>query len=93
MDNGFTGNVLNSTKPSVQALIDLYAGPVYLIHYRYAAILLQIGVAFCYGTAMPPLYLIACLAFAILYVNERLLVCYYYREPPAFDEKMTVLTL
>lgn len=66
---------------------------MYLIHYRYAAILLQIGVAFCYGSAMPPLYGIACLAFAILYVNERLLVCYYYREPPAFDEKMTVLTL
>lgn len=42
---------------------------------------------------MPPLYGIACLAFVILYINERLLVCYYYREPPAFDEKMTMLTL
>lgn len=42
---------------------------------------------------MPPLYLIACLAFVVLYINERLLVCYYYREPPAFDEKMTMLTL
>jgi len=42
---------------------------------------------------MPPLYAIACLAFVILYINERLLVCYYYREPPAFDEKMTMLTL
>lgn len=56
-------------------------------------ILLQIGVAFCYGCTMPPLYAIACLAFVILYINERLLVCYYYREPPAFDEKMTMLTL
>lgn len=42
---------------------------------------------------MPPLYGIACVAFIILYINERLLVCYYYREPPAFDEKMTQLTL
>lgn len=42
---------------------------------------------------MPPLYGIACVAFVILYINERLLVCYYYREPPAFDEKMTMLTL
>ena len=42
---------------------------------------------------MPPLYGIACVAFIILYINERLLVCYYYREPPCFDEKMTLLTM
>lgn len=77
----------------MQAYIDTYAGPEYLIHYRFAAILLQIGVAFCYGCTMPPLYGIASVAFLILYINERLLICYYYREPPAFDEKMTMLTL
>lgn len=92
-DRKFTSDTYISSQPSVQAYIDLYAGPIYLIHYRYAAILLQIAVAFSYGCAMPPLYLIACLAFVILYINERLLVCYYYREPPAFDEKMTMLTL
>ena len=42
---------------------------------------------------MPPLYGIAAVAFVILYINERCLVCYYYKEPPTFDEKMTVLTL
>ena len=42
---------------------------------------------------MPYLYLCALLAFVVLYINERLLVCYYYREPPAFDEKMTLMTL
>lgn len=42
---------------------------------------------------MPYLYVTALLAFVILYLNERLLVCYYYREPPAFDEKMTLMTL
>ena len=93
LDRKFTNDTFITGAPSVQAYIDLYAGPVYLIHYRYAAILLQIGVAFCYGCTMPPLYGIACVAFIILYINERCLVCYYYREPPAFDEKMTVLTL
>ena len=92
-DRSYSSDTFSTKSPSVQAYIDLYAGPEYLIHYRYAAILLQIGVAFCYGCAMPPLYAIACLAFVILYINERLLVCYYYREPPAFDEKMTSLTL
>ena len=92
-DRGFGSDTFVSKAMSVQAYIDIYAGPIYLIHYRYAAILLQIGVAFCYGCTMPPLYGIACVAFIILYINERLLVCYYYREPPAFDEKMSQLTL
>ena len=42
---------------------------------------------------MPYLYFCALLAFVILYINERLLVCYYYREPPTFDEEMTLMTL
>ena len=93
LDRRWGNDTFITKTPSVQAYIDLYAGPIYLIHYRYALILLQIGVAFMYGCTMPPLYAIACLAFVILYINERCLVCYYYREPPAFDEKMTMLTL
>ena len=93
LDRGFGFDTFVTGMPTVQAYIDLYAGPEYLIHYRYATILLNIGVAFLYGTAMPYLYLCALLAFVILYINERLLVCYYYREPPAFDEKMTLMTL
>lgn len=93
LDRKFGSDSFVTSQPTVQAYIDIYSGPAYLIHYRYAAILLQIGVAFCYGCTMPPLYAIACVAFIILYINERLLVCYYYREPPAFDEKMTLLTL
>lgn len=46
-----------------------------------------------YGTGMPMLYFFAFLSYVILYINERLLVCYYYREPPTFDEKMTILCL
>ena len=92
-DRGFGSNTFVTSVPTVQAYIDLYAGPDYLIHYRYATILLNIGVAFMYGTAMPYLYVCALIAFVILYINERLLVCFYYREPPAFDEKMTLMTL
>jgi len=93
LDRKFTNDTFKTNALSVQAYVDIYAGPEYLIHYRFAAILLQIGVAFCYGCTMPPLYGIACVAFIILYINERCLVCYYYREPPSFDERLTVLTL
>ena len=92
-DRGFGRDTFNTQMPTVQAYVDLYAGPEYLIHYRYATILLNIGVAFLYGTAMPYLYCTATLAFIVMYINERLCVCYYYREPPAFDEKMTLETL
>ena len=68
LDRKFTNDTFITSAPSVQAYIDLYAGPAYLIHYRYAAILLQIGVAFAYGCTMPPLYGIACVAFIILYI-------------------------
>jgi len=93
LDRGWGSDTFVSETPTVQAYIDLYAGPEYLIHYRYATILLNIGVAFLYGTSMPYLYVTALLAFVVLYINERLLVCFYYREPPAFDEKMTLMTL
>lgn len=93
MDRSWGSDSFDTQVPTVQAYIDIYAGPEYLIHYRYAAILLNIFVAFFYGSGMPYLYLCALVAFLVLYINERLLVCYYYKEPPAFDEKMTLMTL
>ena len=92
-DRGFQDDTFVTAAPTVQAYVDVYAGPEYLIHYRYATILLNIGMAFLYGTAMPYLYFCAVLAFGIFFINERCLVCYYYREPPTFDEKMTLMTL
>lgn len=93
LDKNFGSDPYHTNSPSIQAYIDTWAGPIYLIHYRYATILLQISVAFMYGTGMPLLYFYAFLAYLILYLNERLLVCYYYREPPAFDEVMTMLCI
>lgn len=92
-DKSFTSNKNLTKTPSPQAYIDLHAGPAYAIHYRYSSILLHVGISFVYGAAMPLLYPIAFLAYLILHVNERLLVCYYYREPPAFDEKLTLLCI
>jgi hypothetical protein len=43
-----------------------------------------------YGTALPILYPIALFAFALLFVLERCLVFYYYKQPPVFDEKLTM---
>jgi hypothetical protein len=39
---------------------------------------------------MPVLFVVAFIAFVVLFINERVLVCYYYREPPSFDEEITM---
>jgi hypothetical protein len=90
LDRGFGSDSYKTQMPTAQAYVDLYAGPVYLIHYRYSMILLHIGCAFMYGTCMPILYIVAFVAFIVLFINERVLVCYYYREPPSFDEEITM---
>jgi hypothetical protein len=50
-------------------------------------------VTFTYGTALPILYPIALWSFFVFFTTERTLVCYYYKQPPAFDEKMTINAL
>lgn len=90
LDRNFGTDTYQTKMPTAQAYVDLYAGPVYLIHYRYSMILLHISCAFLYGTCMPILYIVAFFAFVVLFINERVLVCYYYREPPSFDEEITI---
>ena len=92
-DRGLTSNELHTKRTSSQMYAELYSGPDYLVHYRFSTILLNVAVAFMYGTAMPMLYPIACFAFVVLLINERILICYYYKQPPAFSEEITVATL
>jgi len=93
LDRSFTSDSYKSKKKSINQYIDTYAGPEYQIHFRFSAIMNTCFVCFTYGAALPILFPIALLAFVVLYITERLLICYYYRQPPAFDEKMTMNTL
>lgn len=43
---------------------------------------------FMFGIALPLLFPIAAIAFFVLYVTEKLLITYYFRKPPMYDEKM-----
>lgn len=89
LDRSFTKDVFRSKKRSIQLYIDTYTGPDYQIHFRFSQIMNITFVTLMYGTALPILYPIALWGFFVLYTLERLLVCYYYRQPPAFDDKMT----
>lgn len=46
-----------------------------------------------FGTALPILYPLALLQYTVLYITERLMLCYYYKQPPSFSEKLTMSTL
>jgi hypothetical protein len=68
--------------------VNLHAGPIYFIHFKYSYIMTITFVTFMYGIELPILFPIALLSFFILYTVERLTLTYYYRKPPMYDEKM-----
>jgi hypothetical protein len=78
LDKRFASEGYATTMPTVEAYVELHSGPIFLMHYRYAAILLQISVTLCFGSALPILYWIAVLAFSVQYVVDRILLCYFY---------------
>ncbi len=79
----------NTKKTSTQLYVDLYSGPEYLIHVKYSGILNVVFVCMMYGVGMPILFLVAAITFFILYSVEKVTVTYFYKQPPAFDDKLT----
>lgn len=79
----------NKTKKVTnQQYINLYAGPEYMMHFRYSTIMLFVFVAFTYGLFMPIMFPISLIGIFNMYVVERMSLAYYYRQPPMFDEKL-----
>jgi len=62
-----------------KAYIELYSGPVYQMHYKYASVIMMINVSFMYGMFLPILFPITLFGIWNMYVNERLLLAYWYR--------------
>lgn len=75
-------------KKTIQAFVNLYAGPEISIHFRYSAILNQIWVAMTHGLAIPVLFPICLLGIFNMYMVEKLLFARFYKQPPLFDNKL-----
>jgi len=81
---------LNNTHcKTIFEFYDIYAGPQFLTHYKFAIILALISVVFFYGAVMPILFPMGFVAIYILYSVERLMVYYSYQTPPKLDASMT----
>ena len=78
---------------TIQKYVDLYSGPEYFIHYKYSFIMNIVYITFMFGAGMPILFPIALASFIVLYIMERLLVAYSYRQPPMFDESLSKLCI
>jgi hypothetical protein len=92
-DRGFSRDKFKTKLPSIQTYIDLHAGPEFAIHWRYSSTMLQFSVALLFGAGLPVLYTIALISCILQYTVDRFLVCYFYREPPAFNESMTLVAI
>jgi hypothetical protein len=93
LDHGCSCDKYKTKKTSIQSYIDTYTGPVYLMHYKYAALLNIVFVTFMYGLGMPILFPIAILSFIILYLQEKMMLYYGYRVPPMYDERLSQTVL
>ena len=86
-------NSWRTRSKTIQKYVDIYSGPEYMIHYKYSAILNITFITFMYGAGMPILFPIAFASFITLYLMERLLVAYSYRQPPMLDETLNRLVI
>jgi hypothetical protein len=86
LDSGFKCKKYATKKKTIQQYVNLYSGPEYMMHFKYAAMLNVIFVTFMYGLAVPLLFPIAMIFFAVSWIVERLALAYSYRMPPMFDD-------
>jgi len=75
-------------KKTADQYIKLYGGPVFLMHFKYSSILVQVFVSFLYGMFIPVLFPIALFGIFNIYVVERMTLAWFYRQPPSFDGKL-----
>lgn len=90
LDRGCScGNTSTTRQTSVKQYLDLHSGPEWALNQRFSQILLQISVTALFGASLPLLYPIGVLSFTVSIVVEKLNLCYFYKEPPMYDESIT----
>lgn len=80
-----TCNEYSTKTTTIQQYVEIYSGAYFYIHYKYAAILNITFVAFMYGLGIPIMFPIAVISFFVLYLSEKAILYYSYRQPPMYD--------
>jgi hypothetical protein len=93
LDRGFTRNRFSTKQTSIQGYVNIYSGPVYLMHYKYSMMLNTIFVTFMYGFGLPLLFPVAVLAMTVLYFVEKTMLYYAYQQPPMYDDRLHTIVM
>jgi len=93
LDRGCTLDPFSTRKTSIQGYMNTYAGPLYFMHFKYAALLNIVFVSMTYGFGIPILFPIGAVAIFILYIVEKTMLFYAYRMPPMYDERLSQAVL
>jgi hypothetical protein len=93
LDKGCKPNSKQTKVKSIQQYVNIYAGPDHFLHFKYSSIMNSCFVTFTFGLALPLLFPIALIGFIVLYIIERILITYYFRQPPMYDEKMNAAAI
>ena len=80
-------------KKTLFAYQNLYSGPEFQIHYKYAYMLTITWVTFLFGPGMPILFPIALMGLLIQYSSDQYMLAKQLRKPPVYDESMTKITV
>lgn len=73
---------------SDQQYINIYAGPDYLVHFRYSMILNIAFISMMYGTALPLLFPVAFISFFVIYYMEVYMLFYVFKKPVSYDASL-----
>lgn len=93
IDTGCTLNKSKTRTKSVRAYVEIHAGPIFYIHFKYAAVLNIVFVTMLFGFGIPILFPLAAFSLAIMYFLETALLYYSYRAPPAYEKEISVKVL
>jgi len=69
---------------SVPQYFELYSGPEFAIHYKFAYLITMCSISFIYGPGIPILFPIALVGFILMYHIERYMIAFHCQQPPKF---------
>lgn len=73
---------------TIQQYVNIYAGSLYLMQFKYSAIMTIVYITFMFGAGMPVLFPLASAAFFTLYLLETTSLHYIHQTPPAYDVEL-----
>ena len=71
---------------SISQYYELYAGPEYMVHWKYSLLNLILLVSFAVGFVLPILFPLCLVAMSFLYLWQKLTLAQFYRQPPNIAE-------